>query len=82
VLLPVGVLIRRRDEVGVVGDALLRSAVGQGYRRIAWALELPVSTVRGWIRRLRSQVEQVRVVFTVLGVELAGHPDLPEPAGS
>jgi hypothetical protein len=82
VLLPVCLLVRRRDDVAVIGEALLRSVVGQGDGPIAWALERPVSTVRAWIRRFRSVAERVRVLFTVLLVELDPEPEVPEPMGS
>jgi len=36
---------------------LLAAANGQGHRRIAAELELPVDTVRGWLRRFRSQAD-------------------------
>lgn len=81
-MLPVSLLLRRCDEVSVIGNALLRSAVGQGYGPIAWALERPLSTVRGWIRRWRSVAERVRVLFTVLLVDLDPEPQVPESMGS
>ena len=47
---------RRRvvvDDVELVGSALLASARGTGYRRIAADLGRPLSTVRRWIRAVR-----------------------------
>ena len=41
------------DDVELVGSALLASARGTGYRRIAAALGRPLSTVRRWIRAVR-----------------------------
>ena len=44
-----------RDLAGttaVIGTALLHKAKGLGYRRIATAINRPVSTVRRWLRRL------------------------------
>ncbi len=37
----------------MIGSALLASAGGAGYRRIAAELERPLSTVRRWIRAVR-----------------------------
>lgn len=51
VLLPDVALVRRVDEVAVIGAALLRHAAGAGQRRIAAALGRPRETVRSWIQR-------------------------------
>ena len=53
VLLPDGLLVRRRDGVEVIGAALVANVAGVGHRRIAERLGLPVATVRGWLRRFR-----------------------------
>jgi hypothetical protein len=50
VLMAVSCLLRRADAVEVIGAALAAKAAGQGHRRIAARLGLPVSTVRGWLR--------------------------------
>jgi hypothetical protein len=60
VVLPPDVLVRRRDAVAVVGRAWCRAADGQGVRRIAVALGVPMETVRGWVRRLRALVAVTR----------------------
>lgn len=52
-LLPWFVLPYRPDPVDVVGEAWVRSAAGQGVRRIAVALGRPETTVREWCRRFR-----------------------------
>ena len=44
-------LLRRLDRVEVIGAALTASASGVGARTISRRLQLPRSTVRGWIRR-------------------------------
>ena len=44
------VLPRRADTTAVIGTALLASARGTGYRRIAADLARLVSTVRRWVR--------------------------------
>ena len=53
-LLPSFVLPRRWDTVGALGRAAELAASGLGHRPIAAALARPDSTVRGWLRRLRS----------------------------
>jgi transposase len=55
VLLPCAVLPRRADTTAVIGTALLASARGVGYRRIAADFARPVSTVRRWVRSVRGQ---------------------------
>lgn len=73
VLLPASVLLRRADAVTVIGVALLAKAGGAGHRRVAEQLELPASTVRGWLRRIASVAERVLAVLAVaaarVGVE-------------
>ena len=53
VLLPAAATARRADTTAVIGSALLASARGIGYRRIAAQLDRPPSTVRRWIRAVR-----------------------------
>jgi hypothetical protein len=53
VLLPAAVTARRGDSTAVIGSALLASARGSGYRRIAMQLDRPLSTVRRWVRAVR-----------------------------
>jgi hypothetical protein len=66
VLSPVNVLWHRRDDVSVIGEALTRSALGEGFRSIARCLARPEATVRGWIRRMRRLSEvQAREVADV-----------------
>lgn len=54
VLLSGAVLPRRADTVAVIGTALLASARGVGYRRIAADIGRPLSTVRRWVRSVRA----------------------------
>ena len=70
VLLAQDCLVRRRDEVVVVGAALVLKAAGRGHRVVAGMLGIPASTVRGWFRRFGANAEQVRVWFTVLAHSL------------
>ena len=53
-LLPSFLLPRRWDAVAHVGRAAELAAAGLGHRPIAVALARPETTVRGWLRRLRS----------------------------
>lgn len=53
-LLPSFVLPRRWDTVGHVGRAAELAASGLGHRPIAGLLGRPETTVRGWLRRVRS----------------------------
>ena len=82
VLLPVTVLLRRADAAAVIWAGLLGRAVGQGHRSIGLLLGIPASTVRGWLRRIASRLEVVRVHFLLVarraGVDLA----VPKALGS
>lgn len=63
-------LLRRRDGVEVIGTALAAKADGSGHRRVAEMVGVPVSTVRGWLRRFARNAEMIRVWFTVLAHDL------------
>jgi hypothetical protein len=82
VLLPVNVLVRRADDVAVIGAALEGKAVGRGHRTIASELDRAPSTVRGWLRRFAGRAERVRAVFTALLVGLVVDPGLPAAGAS
>ncbi len=73
VLVPTSTLLRRLDDVDIIGAALLAKATGQGHRRIAAALGLPATTVRGWLRRFQRRAAAI----WALAVRLA-HRDDPE----
>ena len=63
-LLPWFVAPYRWDSVDVIGDALERSAAGEGVRRIAAALGRPETTVREWCRRFgRVAADLARVLL-------------------
>jgi hypothetical protein len=53
VLLLTAVPLRRADTTAVIGTALLASARGAGYRRIAAEIGRPTTTVRRWVRAVR-----------------------------
>jgi hypothetical protein len=80
VLLPVTVLLRRADAAALIWAALVARAVGRGHRTIAARLGVPASTVRGWLRRMSSRLESVRVHFVVVA-RLAG-VDQSAPTGT
>ena len=69
VLISTDCLLRRRDLAEVIGAALVAKAAGLGHRR-AGAAGVPLSTVRGWLRRFAANAEAVRVFFTVLAHDL------------
>ena len=52
IVIPAALQPRHADTTAVIGTALLHKAKGLGYRRIAVAIDRPVSTVRRWLRRL------------------------------
>lgn len=52
IVLPAALQPRHADTTAVIGTALLHKAKGLGHRRIAAAVNRPVSTVRRWLRRL------------------------------
>lgn len=82
VLISADSLLRRRDGVEVIGAALVAKASGSGHRRVAEMLGLPVSTVRGWLRRFAVNAGMVRVWFTVLAHDLDPLLGPIGPAGS
>jgi hypothetical protein len=57
-------LLRRRDEVAVIGAALVAGARGRGHRRVAETLGVPEGTVRGWLRRFAAGRDAIRAHFT------------------
>jgi hypothetical protein len=68
--------------VDVVGAALLDRVEGLGYRQIAARVGRPVSTVRGWLSRMSSNAERVRVAFTLLRYRVDDDAGPLSPAGS
>lgn len=81
VLLPDLVLLRRQDEVGVIGAAIEASVAGQGYRRIASRVGVPADTVRGWLRRFVLRADLIRAHFTRCAVMLDPELGAIMPAG-
>jgi hypothetical protein len=64
VLLPDLSLLRRQDEVSVIGAAIEASVAGEGYRRIARRVGAYADTVRGWLRRFAERADQIRAHLT------------------
>ena len=82
VLLADVALLRRRDEVSVIGQAIEAKVGGEGHRRVAERLGLPKDTVRGWLRRFALRAEQVRAHFTRWALVLDPELGRVLPAGS
>ena len=82
VLLPVTVLLRRADAAAVIWSALVARAAGRGHRTIADRVGVPISTARGWLRRMSARLEPVRVHFTVLARRAGVDQVAPTAAGN
>jgi transposase-like protein len=82
VLLPEVALLRRQDEVSVIGEAIEASVAGVGYRRIAARVGVAADTVRGWLRRFAERADQIRAHFTRCAVVLDPELGAVLPAGS
>ena len=81
-MLPEAGLLRRQDEVSVIGAAIEASVAGEGYRRIAGRLGACPDTVRGWLRRFVERADQIRAHFTRCAVVLDPELGAVVPAGS
>lgn len=82
VLLPDLCLLRRRDEVAVIGRALEAKSSGRGHRPIAEALGVPRGTVRGWLRGFAANAEAIRAHFVGWTFALDAQLGAVAPAGS
>jgi len=69
-LLPSFVLPGCWDAVAHVGRAAELAASGLGHRRIAAALARPETTVRGWLRRIRSVASSLTTTLLARAVAL------------
>jgi len=81
VLLPVVALLRRGYAAQTIWNVLLLRSRGWGHRRIAANLELPRSTVRGWLRRLAGRVEPLRSWFLRVAVRTGIDVAIPDGSG-
>jgi hypothetical protein len=75
-------LLRRQDEVEVIGAAIEAHVAGVGHRPIASRLGVPAGTVRGWLRRFVANAELIRALFTRCAVVLDPMLGVVLPAGS
>jgi hypothetical protein len=82
VLLPDLCLLRRRDEVSVIGGAIEAKVAGAGHRPIAEWLGVPKDTVRGWLRRFIARADRVRAHFTRWALALDPELGPVMPAGN
>jgi hypothetical protein len=82
VLLPDVCLLRRQDEVSVIGAAIVASVAGEAYRRIAARLGVHADTVRGWLCRFGERAELIRSHFTRCAIALDLELGPVMPAGS
>jgi hypothetical protein len=82
VLLPVTVLARRAYAVEVIGAAMLARAGGQGHRTIAATLEVPATTVRGWLRVMATRLEPVRLHLVRVARRAGVDQPVPTALGS
>jgi hypothetical protein len=82
VLLPDLGLLRRRDEVTVIGAAIEAKVAGEGHPPIARRLGVHADTVRGWLRRFVERAEGIRAHFTRWAVVLDPEIGAVLPAGN
>jgi hypothetical protein len=82
VLLPDVCLLRRQDEVAVIGQAIEANVAGEGCRSIAYRLGVPADTVRGWLRRFAARAEWIRAHFTRWALWLDAEIGAVLPTGS
>jgi transposase-like protein len=82
VLVPARSYPRRPDTVETVGAALLAAVGGLGYRRVAEAVGVPATTVRGWLQRARANSETIRVNATIAGHALDPMAARIDPTGT
>lgn len=81
-LLPVRMLVRRRDAVDVIGAALAAKQTGAGHRSISLRVGVPSTTVRGWLRRFAVKAVFLAAQFTALAHVLDRDLGRIEPRGS
>lgn len=71
-LLPSFLLIGRQDTVGVIGEALADVSAGLSIERVAVRVDVPFTTVRGWVRRFAGRAAMWLSGFAALAVEFGG----------
>jgi hypothetical protein len=75
-------LLRRQDEVEVIGAAIEAHVAGEGHRPIAARLGVAAGTVRGWLRRFAANAQVIRALFIRYAVALDPMLGPIVPAGS
>ena len=78
-LLPAFLVARRMDLAAAIGMALVMAGAGCGHRPVAAALDVPATTVRGWLRRLRARAAGLRALFVRLALQLGAQPGRAPP---
>ncbi|MGH3124016.1 MAG: hypothetical protein ACRDND_23775 [Streptosporangiaceae bacterium] len=81
-LLPVTVLARRAYAVEVIGAALAARAGGAGHRRIGAQLQIPATTVRGWLRVMGARLEATRLHLLQVAHRAGVDQPVPKALGS
>lgn len=82
VLLPAVLLLRVGHAAAVVWAVLAGRAAGSGYRPVAVATGVAISTARRWWRRFCGRADVVRRWFWRLTVAVGIDPRIPEASGS
>ena len=82
ILLPNDLLVRRRDGVEVIGDALVMASGDPDPLAIAIHFNRALQTVRGWLSRFGSGAGRVREHFSRWAVSLDSESFEIPPAGS
>ena len=71
-LLPSFLLVGRHDAVDVIGGALADVSAGLSVGRVAGLVDVPFTTVRGWVRRFAGRAAMWLSGFAALTVEFGG----------
>ena len=82
VLIPARTYPRRPDTAETVGAALLAALEGLRYRKVARRVQVPATTVGGWLQRARTNSDTVRVNATIAGHALDPVAGKIDPTGS
>jgi transposase-like protein len=81
VVLPATLIPRRSYPLGRIATALAAAGLGAGSRSVAARLDVPVGTVRSWLRRARDNADQLYRfgVQTVVALNPDLLPTTPRP---
>ena len=81
-LLPSFLFGRRIDLARAIFTALVVATTGVGHRPLARSLGLPKTTVRSWLRCLRSRADPLRQGFALIAQRLAVQGPRPPPTAN